>query len=102
MSRLLSDAEIDKLHADIRDRYPDGLNYEQFKRVTLESADEDGRVYPPELTGFGTFQMILKMSLDGLLQYRGTHQTPYLPNHFITDLGRSALAQSEDARKKGE
>lgn len=90
---MLNDSEIDALHEDIRKRYPGGLSYEQFKIATLGTADDEGRVYPPPLEGFGTFQMLTKMSLfDRLLDYRGTHHTPYIPNHFINEKGREFLA----------
>lgn len=94
--RLRSESEIDALHEKIVERFPDGLNYEQFKIVTLETADEDGRVYPPPLVEMNTFRMVLKMALDGLLTYRGTHHTPYVPNHFISAKGRDWIAARTD------
>jgi hypothetical protein len=77
------------------------MTYEEFKIATLKTADEEGRVYPPALQGFGTFQLVTKMSLlDGLLDYRGTRHTPYIPNHFINEKGRQYLAAHQPTRSE--
>jgi hypothetical protein len=90
---MRTEEEIDAIHAGIREQSPDGLSYDEFKMATLRTADDEGRVYPPPLHGMADFRMVVKMGLiDGLLEYRGTHHTPFLPNHFITEKGRALLA----------
>jgi hypothetical protein len=92
---MRTEPEINALHEAIRYRFPCGLSYEQFKLVTLETADDEGRVYPPPLLEMETFRMLTKMSLfDKLLDYRGTHHTPYIPNHFINQIGRDYLVRA--------
>lgn len=89
---MKTDSEIEAMHQPIRVRYPNGLSYDEFKIETLQTADEEGRVYPLPLANMGTFQFVTRMSMiDKVLDYRGTHHTPLIPNHFINDNGREFL-----------
>lgn len=55
--------ELDRMHEAVVARFPGGLTGKQFMLVTLESADEDGRVYPPSIAGGLMAQTSLLMSM---------------------------------------
>lgn len=83
----------DERHAAVVERFPGGLTPTQFKQVTLESADEDGRVYPPSLADYwAAWSLLMGMAIEGLIHRR---VGPKLPGPFyITDKGREMLATS--------
>lgn len=85
--------ELDRMHDDVVRRFPAGLTFEQFRLVTLESADESGKVYPHSLSDWIKRQsMLFHMSLkEGLIEHRGRHDEPF--NWHITDKGRAWLRE---------
>ncbi len=99
---MKSDAERDQMHDDVVARFPGGLSVDQFRLVTLESAndEEGGLVYPPSITSPGNplihYSLLISMSFDGLLGHWDDHSgRPYLhqpARYCITAKGRSWLA----------
>lgn len=96
--------ELDQMHDAVIARFSGGMNFDQFKLVTLESADdaEDGRVYPPHLTDmFGRHSWLIRMWFDKLLEHwddgsgRPVKHQPM--NYKITDTGRAWLAENKAA-----
>lgn len=86
--------ELDQMHEAIVAKYPGGINFEQYNRVVLESADEDGKVYPHSLANWFTQQSaLMKMMFDGLITHRGRHDEPF--NWHITDKGRDAVTNGD-------
>jgi len=60
-------------HEDIVHRFPGGLTPAQFRMLTLESADEDGKLDPPSIADWWTQQSLLMgMYMEGLIEKRGT------------------------------
>jgi hypothetical protein len=84
--------ELDAMHDAIVKRFPRGLTGEQFTMVTLESADEDGRVYPHSIADWCLQQSLLMgmFMKDGLIApgWRGYHEPMWWK---ITDKGREWL-----------
>jgi hypothetical protein len=56
-------AHQDKVQDAALERYPNGLTIPEFKRVTLESADEDGRLYPLSLPALMEHSVLMGMWL---------------------------------------
>ena len=56
---LYRDAELDRLLDEIVARFPGGLTPEQYRRVVLESADEDGLLYLHSLANWWHRQSLL-------------------------------------------
>lgn len=91
----LTDKEWQKRHDQIVKAYPGGMTAEQYRRVVLESADEDGTVYPHSLANWFHQQSILmSMLFDGLLCTRNRWDEPF--DWHITDKGRSRLRGGEE------
>lgn len=94
---MRSEAELDDLHEKTVARFPGGLTPKQFALVTLESADEDGRVYPHSIADFFVKQSILyRMAMDDLIDNRARHDAPC--EWFITDKGRAFIRQEVSAQ----
>lgn len=89
-----TDKELDDLHDSVVARFPGGITPKQFALVTLESADEDGRVYPHSIESWFLRQsIIMKMFMDGLIENRGRgYNAPY--EWHITDKGRDWLREN--------
>jgi hypothetical protein len=89
---MRTESELDRMHEDIVARFPIGLTPCQFVQVTLESADEDGRVYPHSITDcFARHSLLTRMWLDGLIENRGgAHNKPF--EWYITEKGRARQA----------
>lgn len=84
--------ELDRMHDDVVRRFPSGLTPDQFRLVTLESADEDGKVYPHSIADvLLQHSMLLHMAVkDGLIDNRGGgYNKPY--DWHITQKGRDWL-----------
>ena len=82
--------ELDRRFDETVKRFPDGMSAAQFRQVTLESADEDGKIYPHDLQNWFHRQSILmSMFFDGLIQNRGGYNKPF--DWYITDKGRELL-----------
>jgi hypothetical protein len=77
-------------HDEIVARFPSGLTPDQFRALTLESADDDGKLDPPSLADWWTQQsLLIDMYLKGLIEKSGTGRMydrggPW----FITEAGR--------------
>lgn len=101
---MKTEPELDRMHDVVVARYPGGLTPQQFRLVTLESADaeDDGRVYPPSIQGVKgnpliQHSLLIGMWFDGLLKHwddgSGRPQM-HQPSRFaITDKGRAWLAE---------
>lgn len=90
-----TEEELDRRHAEIVAKYPGGLTPKQYRKVVLESADEDGRLYPHSLSSFfDQTSLLLGMYMDDLITRRGRHNEP--GSWYITDKGREALTQMTD------
>lgn len=79
-------------------RHEGGLNFEQFKRLTLESADENGELDPPSLADFwGTMSWLHRLMFDGLIRRRD-----YLKGGpwVLTEAGRQARAALKETIDK--
>lgn len=88
----LSEAELDARHEAAVARFPGGMTPAQYRRVVLESADENGRVYPHSLADyFLQMSLLMGMMMDGLIQHRGGYHVPF--DWHITETGRSALTR---------
>ncbi len=88
----LTDAELDLLHDETVARFPGGMTPEEYRRVVLESADEDGRVYPHTLSNYFHQQSLLMgMFMEGLIKTNNGYNEPF--KWIITDQGREALTQ---------
>ena len=86
----LTDAELDRLHDETVARFPDGLTPEQYRRVVLESADEDGRLYPHALADWWLQQsLLMDLFMKGLIKTNNGYHEPM--KWIITDTGRKAL-----------
>lgn len=84
--------ELDRMHDEVVERFPSGITPDQYRLVTLESADEDGKVYPHTIGDpFKQHSMLLKMSWqEGLLENRGKgYNAPF--DWHITEKGREWL-----------
>lgn len=88
---MRTDAELDRMHDAVVAKYPGGLTGVQFRQVTLESADEDGRVYPPSIAdALKQHSCLLRMMMDGHIENRGGgYNKPY--RWHITEKGRALL-----------
>jgi hypothetical protein len=81
-------------HADIMKRFPVGITPAQFRMLTLESADQDGKIDPPSVADWFAAQSILiAMWMDGLIERRGGRNDsgPW----FITAKGIAATQKEE-------
>lgn len=66
------------------------MTQDDYRAAVLQVADDDGRIHPPSLTDwFLQMQILLAMSMDGLIENRNRMDEPY--RWFITDKGRAAL-----------
>lgn len=85
--------ELDRMHDAVVARFPGGLTPKQFAIVTLESADEDGRVYPHAVADFfKKHSMLITMChIEGLLE-PGWHRHDQPMWWKITQKGREWLA----------
>jgi hypothetical protein len=92
-----TDKELETRHEAAPRAFPDGLSYEQFVYLTLESArDIDELCHPPSVAGMGghghfhsvTWRMWMK---DGLIEHRGGHNAPL--RWYISERGREELAR---------
>jgi hypothetical protein len=95
-------AELDAMHAAIVARFPDGLTPRQYRRVILESADANGRVWPhsvdvPEEPLYRQ-SMLLRMWWEDLLAHLDDGSgRPWMhqpARYKITDKGRKWLART--------
>jgi len=60
-------------HEDIARRFPGGLTPAQFRMLTLESADDDGKLDPPSIADwFAAQSLLMGMFIEGLIEKRGT------------------------------
>lgn len=87
---MRTDAELDRRHDEIVAKFSGGISPKQWRIVTLESADDDGRIYPHSLADpFKVYSLLIGMFMDGLIQRRCRHDEagPW----FITDQGRKLL-----------
>ena len=88
----LTDDELDCLHDETVARFPGGLTPEQYRHVVLESADEDGRVYPHTISNWWHQQSLLMgMFMKGLIKTNNRYNEPM--KWSITEAGRTALAE---------
>jgi hypothetical protein len=86
----MTEDELDKRYDEIVARYPDGLTGVQFRQIALESADDDGRIYPHPIESFARISILLRMAIDGHIENRGGgHNKPF--KWYITDKGREFL-----------
>ena len=102
---MKTEAELDAMHEAIVARFPAGLTPTQYRQVILESADEDGRVYPHSVSvpgePFAQQSLLIGMWFDGLLEQ--IHDGSGRPNwhqplqYKITDRGRAALSASQSS-----
>jgi hypothetical protein len=82
--------ELDRRHEEVVARFPGGLTREQFQLVTLESADDDGRVYPHSVADwFAQQSLLMGMWMEGLIDHRDGPHKPF--RWLITDKGREWL-----------
>jgi hypothetical protein len=95
-----TEADLDQMHENVIARFPGGVTPKQFYLVTLESADDDGRVYPHSILDvFKQHSLLLGMMMDGLIVNRGRgYNSPY--EWHITDQGRAWLEM--ETRKGNE
>lgn len=90
-------AHQDRVQDDALARYPNGLTTAEFKLVTLQSADEDGRLYPLNI-GLRTFGVMVEMHIkDKTVEpgWQGHHEPCWWR---ITDAGRAAAKAANPAR----
>ncbi len=88
----LTDAKVDRMHDETVARFPGGLTPEQYRRVVLESADEDGLLYPHSLANwFHQQSLLMGMFMEGLIKTNNGYHEPF--KWIITDKGREALVQ---------
>lgn len=100
---MRNDAELDRMHDAVVARFPGGLSVEQFRLVTLESAndEEDGLVYPPGIASDGhpliRQSLLISMWFDRLLEHwddRSGRPHMHQPSRYqITDAGRAWLVE---------
>lgn len=91
----MTEEQLDKRYDEIVARYPDGISGVQFRQIALESADEDGRIYPHPVAGMIGYSLLMRMWLDGHIENRGGGYNKPFKWH-ITDKGR------EFARANGQ
>ena len=88
---MRSEQELNVLHDTIVRNYPGGLTVQQFRTLTLESADEDGRLYPPSINSFSGYSILVGMFMDDLIKRHA------VPNEkgpwYLTAKGREALSR---------
>lgn len=99
---MRTESELDQMHDAIVARYPGSMTKAQYRQVVLESADDDGRVYPHSAGDFFTrTSMLIGMWLEGLLAHwdDGSGRPPkdQPSNYRITDKGRAALIEMQEA-----
>lgn len=83
--------ELDRMHKAGMTRFPAGCTIEQFAILTLESADDDGRLYPYSLADFfKQHSWLFTLLVKGLIDNRSRHDEPM--KWYITDKGREWLA----------
>lgn len=83
-------AELDQMHEATVARFPGGCTPAQYRQVVLESADDDGRLYPHTLGDYFAQQSALMgMLIDGLICRRCKMEEtgPW----YITEKGRKFL-----------
>lgn len=103
---MKTDAELDRMHDAVVARFPGGLTVAQFRQVVLESADEEGRVYPHSIAVQGEplaqISLLIGMWFDGLLAHMddgsGRPRWHQPMQHRITDKGRAYLAALSDSK----
>lgn len=92
---MRSSEELDKMHDAVVARFPESMTPHQFKIVTLESADEDGRLYPHSIADWFLQQSLLTgmWMLENLIEpgWRGHHEPMWWK---ITNTGRAWLAHN--------
>lgn len=107
---MRSEAELDQRHEGTVKRFPGGLTLQQFRLVTLESADDEdeGRVYPPSIQGVPGnpliyHSLLTAMWFDGLLVHlddgSGRPQWHQPIRYKITDKGRAELVSLSSLTK---
>lgn len=83
----------------VAEQFPDGLTPQQFRLVTLESADETGQVYPPLLADwFAMMSLLIGMFMDELITRRAKpdESGPW----FITDKGKAWKAMPSESQER--
>lgn len=87
--------ERDALYDSVVARFPDGLSGLQYMRVCLESADEDGRIYPhPIAAPLGGRSLLFSMAFkEKVIEpgWRGYNEPMWWK---ITQKGRDWLAEN--------
>lgn len=107
---MKTEAEQDAMHDAVVKRFPGGLSPQQFRLVTLESADDndDGLVYPPWIAGAPGNPMIrqsmlIRMLMDDLLaRWNDGSGRPIMhqPSRYkITEKGREWLRNNQQPRE---
>lgn len=87
--------ELDKRQQEIADAHPNGMDYETWANLSLQTTDEDGRVHLICLTergGMATYSWGVRLWFDRLVESNGGHHKPI--KYFITDKGRARLTGS--------
>jgi len=83
--------EVERLYGGIEGSQ---MDYHEFRRLTLASADGDDRVYPPPIQVPQYFQALIHMViLEGTITNKASHNEPF--DFHITDAGRAALEGRE-------
>lgn len=80
-------------HEDVVRRYPGGLTPAQFRHETLASADEDGKLDPPDLADqWARKSLLIGMYMEGLIEQRGPGKRAYERSgpYYLTEAGRRA------------
>jgi hypothetical protein len=86
------DARYDRIVAE----RPQGLTPEEFRRIALESADEDGRIYPHPIEWWAGMSLLMGMAIKGLVtrKCRRNEAGPW----YITDEGRKYLRRTSTTK----
>lgn len=90
------EAMLDRRYDEIVAKYPNGVTVEQYRRITLECADQEGKIWPHPIDLFARHSILFGMMMDGLIEWRwGQHG--YGP-WYITDKGRAAVSAGERSK----
>jgi hypothetical protein len=88
----LTEAELDARYDAIVAQHPTGLTPAQWRRIALESADEDGRIWPHPVGDWWDRQrLMLKLFFDGYVEWTGGKTA--IGYHRITEKGRNYVAK---------
>lgn len=93
----MTEEQLDARYDEIVAKYPNGLTFKQFVQIALESADEDGRIYPhPVGTWMDRQSLMMRMFFDGFVCRRARRNEP--GPWYITDKGREYVASLSSER----